>query len=61
MVSTESFAIRIRSLGRVKDNIQDSSYFQQRSATPYKNQRLSQYKQFLQKQVNNFLPDSYFN
>ncbi|CAD8092406.1 unnamed protein product [Paramecium primaurelia] len=61
MLSTESIAIRIRSLSRVKENLQDSQISKQRSATPNGKRRLSQYKLLLQQQVNSFLQDSFFN
>ncbi|CAK92821.1 unnamed protein product (macronuclear) [Paramecium tetraurelia] len=61
MLSTESIAIRIRSLSRVKENLQDSQISQQRSTTPNGKKRLSQYKLILQKQINSLLQDSFLN
>ncbi|CAD8114904.1 unnamed protein product [Paramecium sonneborni] len=61
MLSTESIALRIRSLSRVKDNTQNPSVSQKRLATPNRKKRLSSYKLFLQQQVNSFMYDSYFN
>ncbi|CAD8118638.1 unnamed protein product [Paramecium sonneborni] len=61
MISTESIALRIRSLSRAKDNLQDSSVSQKRSASPNKKKRLNQYKLILQQQINSFWQDQYFN